>query len=78
MNTATTRFEVGQKYVTRFIGDSDLKIYATIVKRTDKMVTMLREDGSTYSRKVRDHYGVEIFSTASYSMAPMFSADRRA
>lgn len=71
-------FEVGQKYVTRFACDADTKIYVTVVKRTEKMITVKDDNGRTYSRKLITSYGREMFRTASYSMAPMFSADRKA
>ncbi len=72
------RFEVGQQYVTRFICDADAKLFVTVIKRTDKMVTVKDDEGHTYSRKVFEQYGREMFKRASYSMAPIFSADRKA
>lgn len=74
----TIGFEVGQKYVTRFACDADSKIYVTVIKRTDKMITVKDDEGRTYSRKLTTSYGREMFRTASYSMAPIFSADRKA
>lgn len=73
--TETIQFKVGEEYVTRFACDADTKITTVVVARTDKTV-MVTLNGVITKRKINNYYGVETFRTASYSMAPVFSADR--
>lgn len=69
----TQKFEVGQTYQTRSIGDADCIIAATIAKRTAKTVTTTA--GKTY--RVSEYDGAECIKPwGSYSMAPILRATR--
>lgn len=77
MNNATQerqmKFEAGKTYQTRSICDADMKITATIARRTAKTVTTT--EGKTF--RVSEYQGVEQFKPwGSYSMAPILSADK--
>lgn len=71
------KFQVGKYYETRFIGDVNLKIGATILARTDKTVKVKGTSGMKSSyRLTKDYKGNEIFyPMGRYSMAPIISAD---
>ena len=71
-----TTFEIGKTYITQFACDADTKITAKVLSRTAKMVTVEDDFGKVTKHRVSEYYGSEQFRTASYSMAPIFSADR--
>ena len=74
------KFEVGKTYVTRYIGDSNLKLSYKILSRTDKSV--LVEDVKTHESKrckISIYSGVEqCLPDGNYSKAPVLSADKLA
>ena len=74
MENETVKFEAGKTYYYRFIGDSDL-----VTKRTAKTITFIDlDENKTYTKRIRESFGVECVSIASYSMAPVLFADRLA
>ena len=76
--TATVKFETGNIYQMRFIGDSDLKPSFICIARTDKMATFERLNKTEQvKRKIKiDGSGVEYIVDGSYSMAPSISSDK--
>ena len=79
MENETVKFEVGKIYYYRFIGDSDLTVKCKITKRTAKTITFIDlDEDKTYTKRIRESFGVEFVSIASYSMAPVLFADRLA
>ena len=78
MEKQTVKFEAGMTYYYRFIGDSDLVVKCKVTKRTAKTITFIDlDENKTYTR-IRESFGVECVSIASYSMAPVLFADRLA
>ena len=78
-NTTTrTAFQADTTYKMRFIGDSDLIAPVTVLKRTEKTVTVsIRGEAAKSCRIKTDHNGIEyILPLGSYSMAPCVKADR--
>ena len=72
-----TKFEAGKTYAYKFYGDHDLVVLCKIIKRTAKTITYLElDENKTYTKKIRETFGVECVSTGSYSMAPTLYADR--
>ena len=70
------KFEIGKTYVYKFYGDHDLVVLCKIIKRTAKTITYLElDENKTYTKKIRETFGVECVSTGSYSMAPTLYAD---
>ena len=69
-------FTVGQKLATRFIGDFDSKLEATVLSRTAKFVTVKVAGYSEPKRcKISEYEGVEtIKPLGSYSMSPVMKA----
>lgn len=66
------KFQPGQTYQTRSIGDHDCIIRVTVAKRTAKTVTT--PVGTTF--RLFEYEGVERFRPwGNYSMAPIISAD---
>ena len=79
METETVKFEAGKTYYYRYIGDSDLVVKCKVTKRTEKTITFIdRDESKTYTKRIRESFGVECVSIASYSMAPVLFADRLA
>jgi len=72
--TTTTKFQVGQTYMTRSIGDHNCKVVVTVARRTAQFVTTT----AGKRLKVSVWNGVEhVKPWGSYSMAPSVSADQR-
>lgn len=79
MEKQTVKFEAGMTYYYRFIGDSDLVVKCKVTKRTAKTITFVDlDENKTYTKRIRESFGVECVSIASYSMAPVLFADRLA
>ena len=77
MDNETVKFEVGKTYYYRFIGDSDLVVKCKVTKRTAKTITFVDiDENKTYTKRIRESFGIECVSIASYSMAPVLFADR--
>ena len=73
----TVKFEEGNIYQMRFIGDSDLKPQFICTKRTAKTVTMQRfQCKETLTRRIKTYNGVEYILERKYSMAPSIQADK--
>jgi hypothetical protein len=71
------KFETGKTYAYKFYGDHNLVVLCKIIKRTAKTVTYVElDENRTYTRKIRETFGVECVSIGSYSMAPTLYADR--
>ena len=76
MKTETVKFEVGKTYATRSICNHDCIFDYTILRRTEKTVTIVDLYGDTVRKKVSVYNGVEQFLPhGRYSMAPIISAD---
>jgi hypothetical protein len=75
MENSTTKFEVGNIYEMRFIGDSDLKPKFICVKRTAKTATFERYQAKeTLTRRIKNYNGNEYVLEGSYSMAPSINS----
>lgn len=71
------KFEIGKTYIYKFYGDRDVAVPCKIIKRTAKTVTYIElDENKTYTKKIRETFGVECVSTGSHSMAPTLYADR--
>jgi hypothetical protein len=71
------KFEIGKTYIYKFYGDRDVAVPCQIIKRTAKTITYMElDENKTFTRKIRETFGVECVSTGSYSMAPTLYADR--
>jgi len=71
-----TKFETGKTYAYKFYGDHDLVVLCKVIKRTEKTITYVElDENKTFTRKIRETFGVECVSVASYSMAPTLYAD---
>ena len=71
------KFEIGKTYIYKFYGDRDVAVPCKIIKRTAKTFTFNDPaETETYTKKIRETFGVECVSTGSYSMAPTLYADR--
>lgn len=65
-----TKFEAGQTYATRSIGDSNCWIRVTVASRTPSTI---KADGKTY--RVKEYDGAEFIRPwGNYSMAPILRA----
>jgi len=83
--TTTTRFKVGQTYMTRSIGDWNCKVIVTIAKRTAKFVTTT--DGKRFGVRNWDKHDNKTYEVVGqvehihpwgrYSMCPIIGADQR-
>lgn len=72
-----TKFEAGKTYIYKFYGDRDVAVPCKIIKRTAKTITYVElDENKTFTRKIRETFGVECASIGSYSMAPTLYADR--
>lgn len=71
----TATFEVGKTYWTRSLCDYDTIYKFTIMKRTDKTVTV-NIRGDILTKRLRIYEGVEKFNPfGTYSMCPIIHAD---
>ena len=71
------KFEVGNIYEMRFIGDSNLKPQFICVKRTDKSVTLERfkHPEERIVRRLKVSNNSEYILYGNYSMAPIIRAE---
>jgi hypothetical protein len=77
MTNSTTKFETGNIYQMRFIGDSQLRPEFICVKRTAKTVTFEKFQGTErINRRIKVYNGVEYIVDGNYSMAPSIKADK--
>lgn len=75
--TTVAKFEEGNIYEMRFIGDSELKPRFICTKRTEKMVTMESlKGGEVIKRRIRTWSDTEVIVDGNYSMAPSIRASR--
>lgn len=75
MQNELKKFEVGNVYEMRFIGDSDLRPQFICVNRTAKTATFERFKGTeTLTRRIKEYEGVEYVLEGAYSMAPRIKA----
>jgi hypothetical protein len=74
----TTRFEEGNIYEMRFIGDSDLKPQFICLKRTAKTATFQRFQSTekAFTRKIKTYNNSEYIVDGSYSMAPSINSNK--
>ena len=77
-NATTVKFEEGNIYQMRFIGDSELKPQFICVKRTAKTITFSKigSNKENMNRRVKVYNNVEYVLEGSYSMAPSINADK--
>ncbi len=77
-NATTVKFEEGNIYQMRFIGDSELKPQFICVKRTAKTITFSKigSNKENMNRRVKVYNNVEYVLEGSYSMAPSIKADK--
>lgn len=77
-NLTTVKFEEGNIYQMRFIGDSELKPQFICVKRTAKTITFSKigSKKENMNRRVKVYNNVEYVLEGSYSMAPSIKADK--
>lgn len=75
----TVKFEVGETYQVRSLGDWDCIFSLTIFSRTDKFITVYDVPGAGHWRVgVRVVGGVETAKPfGTYSMCPTIRADRK-
>ena len=72
-----TKFQVGKTYYTRSTCNHDCLFSYTVVKRTPKFITILKDSGETKRRKVEIWNNAEtIYPEGRYSMCPILSANR--
>ncbi len=77
MNNETVKFEVGPTYEMRSVCDYNCVWLGTLVKRTEKFVTMYVVGQGDVRCKVNVRDGVEeIMPLGRYSMAPVMKADK--
>ena len=70
------KFIAGNTYVMEFIGDSDLKVPVTVIKRTAKRMTV-KEGGQIKTIGIKsDNKEEYAYPTGRYSMAPRVWASR--
>ena len=68
------KFNVGQTYKTRFIGDADLILEGTVLSRTEKRVT-IKVNGNIKVVGVKVDDGCEfVYPLGRYSMCPVLKA----
>lgn len=76
----TTKFEVGNVYEMRFIGDSNLSVRYICVKRTEKTATFeefKHSKPTAITRKIKfNHEGNELIYDGNYSFAPCINSKR--
>lgn len=67
------KFETGKEYSTRSVCNSDCIFKITVVKRTDKTITV-NEDGEISRKKIHLDGECEYIKLGNYSMAPIIHA----
>jgi hypothetical protein len=75
MTSIIKKFEIGQTYTCRFVGQSDSKIQITVASRTTH--TIKTTTGKTFriNQGLAERNGAEvIFPLGRYSMAPTMEA----
>ena len=70
------KFETGKTYYTRYVCDSDSRITATVISRTDKTVTIKTDDNRVKRCKIHTDENGEFIIPERYSLAPVFRAYR--
>ena len=71
------KFEIGKTYKTRSIGDHNCIYLGTVTKRTAKTITIDTRSEGIVVRRIKIWNGIETIKPfGSYSMAPMFSANK--
>ena len=70
------KFEAGKHYYARSVCDHNCIFAYTIRRRTEKTAWLLDKSGKEIRRKIYDVDGVEHIAIASYSFAPILTADR--
>lgn len=71
------KFTKDQELSTSSIGDSNCIFRATVIKRTEKTVTITARNESTKRCKIHDFEGVEvIYPYGRYSMCTTFHANK--
>ena len=71
-----TKFEAGRHYYTRSICDHNCIFAYTVKRRTAKTAWIVDKHGKEIRRKIFEVDGVENIAVASYSFAPILTADR--
>ncbi len=73
------RFEVGATYATRSICDSECIFKITIIKRTEKTVTIDKGNGKVQRCKIYKHLrdAETIYPYGIYSMCPVIDATEK-
>ena len=74
--TNLTKFEAGNIYEMRFIGDSELKPHYICVKRTAKTVTFekFKSHNESITRRIKTYNNNEYVLEGNYSMAPSINS----
>lgn len=74
-------FKVGETYEMSFIGDSELKNFYKVIRRTRSTITIIsikEKNPKQIRRKVSVYDGVEfVYPLGKFSMAPILDASRR-
>lgn len=72
----TSIFEIGKTYNMKYIGDSQMLIQWTVIKRTAKTIQVQDQWGETMQKRIKfDSYSnSEFIEKGSYSMAPVLYA----
>jgi len=77
MKNSNTNFEANKTYKFNFIGDSELWVFAEVVKRTAKTIWIKCKGEDVKACRVDTYQGEEyIFPLGKYSMAPTLKASR--
>jgi hypothetical protein len=77
MENGTEKFQVGESYACRSIGDWNCIFSGRVVKRTAKTITLKMHGREEFRRRVKIQDGVEtVEPLGAYSMSPTFHADR--
>lgn len=77
MKNQIAKFEKGNIYEMRFIGDSDLRPHFICTKRTAKMATFESLfTNEKFTKKIKIWDGSEYVLRGSYSMAPSIKASK--
>jgi hypothetical protein len=72
----TVKFQIGQIYSARSIGDSDCIFSYTVIKRTSKQITIQDERGEIVRKGVEIRHGSETcYPAGKYSMAHSIRAN---
>lgn len=58
-------FETNKTYLSHFIGDHELHVAYTVVKRTAKRITLVDEYGKTLTKAFHVHNDAEFISVGS-------------